>query len=349
MYGHLGDEYEWNLVISTLVIQDEDKTEVMEVTARHPMRVAAYRTGLSPYLIRMWERRYQAVQPERTETNRRMYSDEDIERLILLRHARDAGESLAQIAKLSNDELREMVRSSANSFASLESDILENGLDGDCLQVSMKAIRNLDQSGLESCLLEARVTMQPQRYLERVIIPLLEEMGEAWSRGEARVAHEHLASAVVRSVLGTIMVTNQADESAPLLVSTTLPGQLHELGALMAAVTAVAIGWRIAYLGPNLPAEDIAAVAKQGNAKAIALSVLYPPDDPRVEIELKELRRSVGEELAIIIGGRSAANYRAAIDSVGAEIADDLRDLIAKLFSIRAGSSPHEAREKTTR
>jgi methanogenic corrinoid protein MtbC1 len=278
-----------------------------------------------------------------------MYSDDDIERLILLRRARDAGESLAQMAKLNNDELRAMVRSSAKSYSSSDSDIFETGRNGDCLRESMEAIRNLDQSGLESCLLEARVTMQPQRYLEQIIVPLLEEMGEAWSRGEARVAHEHLASSVVRSVLGTIMVTNQADENAPLLVSTTLPGQLHELGALMAAVTAVAIGWRVAYLGPNLPAEDIAAVAKQGNAKAIALSVVYPPDDPRFEIELKKLRRSVGEKIAIVIGGRAAANYRAAIDSVGGKVVDDLRDLIAKLFSIRAGSSSHEAGERTTR
>jgi methanogenic corrinoid protein MtbC1 len=278
-----------------------------------------------------------------------MYSDGDIERLILLRHARDAGESLAQMAELSNDELREIVRSTARSFASADSEILETGRNRDCLRESMEAIRSLDQAGLESSLLEARVTMEPQRYLERIIIPLLEEMGKAWSRGEARAVHEHLASAVVRSVLGTIMVTNQADESAPLLVSTTLPGQLHELGALMAAVTAVAIGWRIAYLGPNLPAEDIAAAARQAKARAIALSIVYPPDDPRVEIELKKLSRSVGEEIAILIGGRSAANYRTIIESVGAEVTDNLTDFVAKLDSIRAGNDGHEARGRTTK
>ena len=85
------------------------------MASRHPIRVVARRTGLSTHLIRMWERRYGAVEPKRTDTNRRLYSDEDIERLTLLRRATLDGESIGQIAGLGTEELKALVRTSAPS------------------------------------------------------------------------------------------------------------------------------------------------------------------------------------------------------------------------------------------
>src|SRR3954453_10877138 len=76
---------------------------------RHPIGVVARRTGLKPDLIRAWERRYGAVAPGRTETRRRFYSDEDVERLLLLRRAVSSGRGISQVAGLSNPELEALI------------------------------------------------------------------------------------------------------------------------------------------------------------------------------------------------------------------------------------------------
>ena len=77
---------------------------------RHPMKIVVRRSGLTPHVIRVWERRYGAVIPLRTPTNRRLYSDADIERLRVLRHLTHAGHSISHIAQLPMEQLQSLVR-----------------------------------------------------------------------------------------------------------------------------------------------------------------------------------------------------------------------------------------------
>ncbi|HPC11710.1 MAG TPA: MerR family transcriptional regulator, partial [candidate division Zixibacteria bacterium] len=79
--------------------------------ALYPIRVVAAKTGLSAHLIRMWERRYGAVEPSRTNTRRRLYSESDVRRLTLLRRATQAGAAIGQIATLPEDDLESLVAS----------------------------------------------------------------------------------------------------------------------------------------------------------------------------------------------------------------------------------------------
>lgn len=99
----------------------------------------------------------------------------------------------------------------------------------------------------------------------------------------------------------------------------------------MAAVTAASQGWRVLYLGPNLPAEEIAGAAHQAGASVVALSISYPPDDTRLDQEVAALRKYVGPEVTIVAGGRAAPSYRLALDSVRAIYVSDMN-----VFSIRA-------------
>mgnify|MGYP005869190105 CR=1 FL=1 len=78
--------------------------------AQHPIQVVSRRTGLGLDLIRAWERRYGLVEPSRSETGRRLYTDADIERLILLRRATEGGRRISDVASLSDDQLRELLR-----------------------------------------------------------------------------------------------------------------------------------------------------------------------------------------------------------------------------------------------
>jgi MerR family transcriptional regulator, light-induced transcriptional regulator len=302
---------------------------------RHPMKVVVRRTGLTSHAVRVWERRYQAVEPARTETNRRLYSDADIERLQLLHQATRQGQQIGQIARLSMEELAELAGArSAPVLDPIPSSALID--PASCVERSLEAVRSLDTTLLEDELARAAVSLSRKKLLEEVIHPLMLRTGDLWAEGSLRIAHEHLASSVVRNVLGSMQSSDMVPATAPTILFTTPTGQLHEIGALMAATVAASEGWRVTYLGPNLPAEEIAGAALQERVRAIALSVIYPADDPRLDAELVKLRRSVGADVPILIGGRAAVGYGNLLDRIDAVHVADLTEFPRHLDALRS-------------
>lgn len=248
------------------------------------------------------------------------------------------GQSISQIARLNPDQLRALI---SKSYSVPESAVNYRGsasLDQH-MDLCLKAMKSLDAITLETRLLRASVSLGQRAFLEKLLHPLLETTGEMWSDGRLKVAHEHLASAVVRSLLGSMYLSNTSDSSGPLLVSATPQGQLHEFGALMASVTAAAIGWRTLYLGPNLPAEDIVETVRDRKASAIALSVVYPSDDPYLATELRKIRELSGGSTALLVGGRSAGSYDQVLNEIGAIRIRGLVDLREELARLRQALS----------
>jgi MerR family transcriptional regulator, light-induced transcriptional regulator len=306
---------------------------------KYPMAVVVRRTGLKPDLLRAWEKRYSAVLPSRSQGRNRMYSEEDIKRLLFLREAVLAGHRIGQIAGQSNEEIQELVGHSGAPPQQAPTGAHEDGV-GAHFQACIVALEGLDPYALEAALEKAIVSVSRVKFIDGVLMPLLESVGDMWSQGDLRTAHEHMASAVVRSTLGRIQGAYQPLETDPCLLATTPSRQLHELGALAASIAAASEGWRTIYLGPNLPAEELAAAAKEYRAKVIALSLIYPPDDPRLAEELQLVRRNIPEDTRILAGGRSAPAYREALEAVGATILTDMQELRRELRSIRLKESP---------
>lgn len=313
---------------------------------RHPIKVVAQRTGLSPHLIRIWEKRYATIRPERSGGNQRLYSDEDIERLALLRRAVDAGHSIRTVAVLDTTQLRALVESvsrpalifpaGAGAARTVNSPAKDSAA---FIESAFVAVSQLDSAKLERALEEASVALGQVALLNRVIAPLVHRIGEAWRAGELKVAHEHLATAVIRTFLGHTSRPMAVHPAAPTLLVTTPAGQLHELGAVLAAACAAAHGWRVIYLGPSLPAEEIAGAARQGQVRAVALSVVHPEDDPSLPGEAARLRRLLPSDVAVLVGGRASWAYRSAFESIRAMLCDNLDQLAAALEKLRSGKN----------
>jgi MerR family transcriptional regulator, light-induced transcriptional regulator len=306
----------------------------MREDSKHPMRVVARRTGLNPHVIRVWEKRYSAVSPRRTPTNRRLYADADIERLQLLRQATLAGHSIGQIARLPADELRALIAADEAPAPRAAGTPL-GAKTHPVLDAALATIERLDAAALEDTLARAAVAFSPLVVIEQVIVPLLAKIGDLWHEGGLRVAHEHLASAVVRTTLGHLGRGFAPSAAAPHLVATTPSGQLHELGALIVATLAASDGWRVVYLGPSLPAEEVAAAAHQHEAKAVALSIVYPADDPHLGAELRRLRRALPSAVVLLAGGRAVDAYGDVLAEIGAVTLTDLAQLRATLAALR--------------
>ena len=317
---------------------------------KHGIKTVASQTGLTQFIIRAWEKRYDVVIPLRTETNRRLYSDADILRLTLLRLATEAGHNIGRIAKLPSEELLELIGTGgkAAQLPRIAKEVVPQETSLRFYIAScIAAVKQFEAQALESTLFAASVAFSQPVFLEKLITPLMQEVGEQWKAGTLRIAHEHLATAVVRTLLGNISQGSDISVSMPNLVVATPRGQLHEIGALIAGTTASSQGWQVTYLGPNLPAEEIVGCAVQNGAKAIGLSIVYPTDDPHLANELRKLRRGIQEGVALFVGGSGASAYDPVISAIGALRINDMLTFRAELEALRVQQNASETSEES--
>jgi len=310
----------------------------MVLNYKYPIRVVSQMTGLSVHVIRAWEKRYNVVEPDRSDTNRRMYSEEDIEKLKLLNDAVHLGHNIGGIANLSLKELKNLVGMESSASAIKEESLVSTDTlrtVEECLTECMGAVKKFDAKGLESILLKASAKFTQPILIEGLIVPLIYKVGEFWHDGEIRVANEHLASSVVRSFLFNLLESYSINDSAPVMVSATPRGQEHELGALIAGVVAASSGWKVIYLGSSLPYEEIIAVVSHLKARVVALSIVYPNDDPHLKRELKNLHQLLPTGVEMIVGGRAANGYYDVLDEIGAVIVKNTKQLRMELETIR--------------
>ncbi|MEO7096697.1 MAG: MerR family transcriptional regulator [Polyangiales bacterium] len=272
---------------------------------RHRIGAVARLTGISEHVLRVWERRYATVAPARPHGGQRLYSDADVAHLRRLKHLTDLGHSIGTIARLRDKELDALLRRHPETRTPPrdgEDPAAPGAVVGAIQARFLEAISTLDVAAADRMVARALVTFEPLELLEDVIAPLLLEVGRRWQASTFSIAQEHAASAVIRNQLGGFVRQMSADAGAPVAVCATPAGERHEFGALFAAVVAVTLGWRAVYLGPSLPADDIAQAARQTKARAVMLSVVCLPP---VELarEVSRLRTLLPRGTQIYLGG----------------------------------------------
>lgn len=274
-----------------------------ESTPRHPIRVVAQRTGLTTATIRAWERRYSAVSPGRSDGGQRLYSDREVERLGILRRLTEAGRPISMVAALSDEAARALLLEdrATRDPAATRGRFGPSGL----VDTAYAQVLESDAEALDRTLWMGSTSLDIRIFLDEIVVPLLGRIGEGWEAGELDPGREHLASEVIDGVLAKMAEPSRSSDG-PGLVVATLPGERHGLGARLVAAAASVEGWRVAYLGTDLPATDVATVANSVGAKAVAISVVGRERLAETVHSLTALRELLSPTVQILVGGRSA-------------------------------------------
>jgi methanogenic corrinoid protein MtbC1 len=268
------------------------------------------------------------VQPDRSGGAQRLYSNDDVERIRLIARLAALGYPLGELARSNTAALEQLsadggVRRVDDLAVAPMASTTEAGRAESVVATMMKATRALDATALRAALEQATERFQVEDALDLVISPFLHEVGKAWACAALTVGHEHLASNVVRDVLGVMLQSASGDvgrtrrgsartkrSAPPTLIATTIGGEFHEFGALMAAIVAARAGWRVLYLGSNLPAEHIARVATETNARVIVLGIVYGQATRLLRNELAALRNELAPDVRLVSGGASTGEYQ---------------------------------------
>jgi len=264
----------------------------------YSIKAVAQATGLTVETLRAWERRYGLVNPGRDTTGRRLYRPEDVLRLRRLREATERGHPIGRVASLDDAAL-----------ASLLSEPQDRGgqaAGAAFVERILESARQFRTAECEQALTLAIAMLPPVQLVRDVLQPLLREVGERWHRGELAISQERLVSTIVRRHVGLLLDSYDRSARRAAVVFATLPGERHEFGLLMSAMVCASRGFKVHYLGPDLPAQEIARYAREVGAVVVALSVVLHEQLSSLPAQLHALADALPGETAIWIGGAAS-------------------------------------------
>jgi len=297
------------------------------VTPKYRIGSVSRLTGLSADVVRVWERRYGAINPQRSDGGSRLYSDADIARLRRLRQAVELGHAIGQVARLPEVELE---RLSARQEVFSANGQLETDPYALTRTRFIDAINRFDVVTADEEIRRAATLYPPIVIVRRIVSPILTEIGERWAQSQVGIAQEHVATNLLRNLLSSLFRLYPPDEKAEAIVCATTSGERHEFGILISALIAATRGWRVVYLGTDLPASEIVRTARVVKARILALSVVNPHNKQTSE-ELELIETTLPRTTQVWIGGAQAQNFRSLIERAQWVHVGDIEELEDRL------------------
>lgn len=265
-------------------------------------------TGLAAARLRAWERRHEVVRPSRQANRYRTYTSEQVALLRAFARLCAAGERIGDLVR----EPRESVLARAEGKAT----------EGSPLSQLVDALKRLDRDRLEQLLAEQRRRHPGLRFGREIVLPFGELVGDLWALGKLTVAAEHLASEVVVQQLKQELA--EVAPQGPVLLAACLPGERHEWGFLVTLIEQQARGWRVRYLGADLPLTDLVDAAWTLVPGVVALSGVNPENVSSRLGELRRLPRLLPPGTMVVMGGQGVEDNGSRLRRAGLRVGLDV-------------------------
>lgn len=271
----------------------------------------------------MWERRYGYPDPERDGNGDRVYSDAQLDKLILIRQLQDQGKRPGKLIELEVKQLQTLLQAPQPDFDASE-------LIGYLKSSDMPALRNWLHGQLISNGLRA--------FIHRVMVPATYAVGDAWSRGELATYEEHLYTELMKTLVRQSLSEHYQEGGQPRVMLTTVPGEKHSMGLLMVEALLRMGGAEVIPFGPEMPFKDIqeAAISHKVDIIGLSFSGSFKGDDAIVM--LSGLRQMIDPSIRIWAGG--AALQEAISIPEGVDRLQGLHSVEQSLSNWRQNKSP---------
>lgn len=254
--------------------------------ARYTLNDLESLTGIRADTIRIWELRHKILKPHRTSTNRRWYTDEDLEKLLNINTLYRRGMKVSKIAALSVSELAERAASAAG----------EDSVPGGLIPHLVMAMNSLDENGINEILNKSVIEHGLENTYTELVFPFLHKVGIMWHTGSIDPGTEHFFTNIVRNrLISAISGTGFKPAPERRRFMLFLPeGEWHELGLLFFAWVVRIRGHEVLYLGQSTPLESVISAAGTWKPYAVITGTLtrLPFDEPAVY--LRKLRSELG-------------------------------------------------------
>lgn len=288
-----------------------------ETEPRLSIGAVAKATGFSPDTLRVWQKRYGFPVPRRKPSGHRLYSVADVHRLRRISEALARGHRPGQVVPLAEPRLESLLTDRALSSRT-------EPARAPVLKPLLELVRAHRGEELTAALLGDAASLGPLDFLCLRVVPMIAEVGDAWSRGELGIHHEHFFSQRLEDVLRAVRLPFERDAAGPRILLAAFSGETHDLGLQMAAFLAAFAGLPTHMLGTDTPVSEIVAAFKVRRPAAIGVSISVSTAGPASRDQLEELRRAIPAAVPILVGGVGA---RRSHPPGGCVIVDDLQGM----------------------
>jgi len=254
-------------------------------------------SGIKAHTIRIWEKRYGLIEPERTSTNIRTYCDLDLKRLLNISLLNQNGLKISKIARLSNDELSDKINHLQQNSTDTESQIKSLTI----------AMIELDEEKFEKIISRAVIQLGFEDTIIKVIYPFFQKIGIMWQTGIINPAQEHFVSNLIRQKL-IVAIDSQINLNHSNYRSFILflpEGELHELGLLFYAYLIKKRGHRLIYLGQSLPMNDLIEVTRLRPSDYIVTAFISSINGQDIYLYIRNLSERLKNETIFISGSQT--------------------------------------------
>lgn len=259
-------------------------------------KAVARETGVPADTFRAWERRYGVPRPQRTGGGHRLYSERDIALIRWLRDRTDEGVNISHAVILLTNTLE------ATPFEPIG--LEESRTIGRMVEELVQVLTEFDAQRAERLLSEAFSLYPFEQVLIEIVQPVLVEVGERWQRGEINVGVEHFATQLFRRKLAGLLNLFEGGGQRATIIAGCAPGELHDIGVLLSSLFLVRRGWRVIYLGPQVPLADLLETVRSVRPALVCLSA----STTATALELADVARALAEAFPQVhfgYGGRA--------------------------------------------
>ncbi len=307
------------------------------------MKAVEQQTGISAATLRAWERRYTLVEPKRTVSGYRLYSDRDVALLRWVRVQMNEGLTISRVVAL----LEGMGQTNEPIWVEADESLFLNQPDmpvppSSFVQPLAQALMNLDDRRADEIMEQAFALYTMATVYVELITPTLVEIGEAWHRGDISISTEHYATTYLRGRLLGLLQAYPHRSDMPMIMVGCAPNERHEVGALIFAVMLRQQGYNVVYLGQDVPIEDVIETALRERPAMVCLSA----SNPNTALALRDAKlglEKAGPHAPLFgYGGRAFDADPALRDAVpGYYLTNDPREALAMIHGLLRNRNGH--------
>lgn len=263
-------------------------------------------TNIKAHTLRIWEQRYSLLEPKRTDTNIRYYSDKDLKKILNINLLYNNGYKISRIATMSESEITELSKEYLESKHQSKSDHVD---------YFVRSVIDLDEQKIQKRLDELNDEMGTAKLFVRVLIPLLQKIGDLWQVDTISVSHEHFLSNILREFLileAAKLISPKKSKGAVILF--LHEREMHELSLLYYHFLLKSRGYLCYYLGQNVPLKDLKTMVTQKKPDYVFTSVIAETDPEYFKEFMEGLCKIVSAD-KIFMGGHQMFRYKNLIPS----------------------------------
>jgi DNA-binding transcriptional MerR regulator/methylmalonyl-CoA mutase cobalamin-binding subunit len=280
-------------------------------------------TGIPVETLRTWENRYGYPVPERKPSGHRVYALASVPRLRRIAEALSRGHRAGEVVRASDGDLEALLGATPDATPE-PAPVHAGAAETVGIPELLETVERFDADRLTRILLGDWARLGPLGFLETRIVPLICAVGSGWEEGKLEIRHEHFLSERIGDLLRSLRLPFEERAHGPLVVLGSLPGEAHALGLQMAALVLSAGGCRVLFLGTEVPVPEMAALAKDMGARAVALSVSSATRGAATSGHIRRLREMLPKRVRLLVGGEGAPK-----EAPGFDIIHDLSTLDA--------------------